>query len=388
MVIVLLYIWFLLTTPRDVLVCSMWADQLAATREVPAECGSFDHRDFLIWQAVDANTGEVMCTGRAAELPNINCVLQPMNQFRINVVWPDSQKISCSIVIDHEGPPTDEEIDAQCPGELSAFRNDDLILEFMTSRPAEPAPMEKCKMPDLAAGNELLQQPQSVEELATAVRYDLLAGELLWHGVAKADCGGLSGLNPVTRAPTDCGLQSALPQVIAWQNQWDGSILSAANNAKVPAKLLKKMMSIESQFWPWWVGPKGEYGLIQITDVGFDTALLYSDDLFERYCPRAVYPDHCTQGYAMLSPAERKAVLDAVRAAVSAASSGQIGESQTAEVFQTYADVLAAYYCFTGEVTGTPTWEQTLAVYHAGAGCVSTGEICRAGQVYIDLIKK
>lgn len=388
MVIILLYIWFLLTTPRDVLVCSMWADQLAATREVPAECGNFEHRDFLIWEAVDATTGEVMCTGRAAELPNIDCVLQPLNQFRINVVWPGSQKISCSIVIDHEGSPTDEEIETQCPGQLSAYREGDLTLKFMTSQPSAPVAMEKCRMPDLPAGVELLQQPQSVGELATAVQYNLLAGELLWHGVAKADCGGLSGLNPVTKAPTECGLQSALPQVIAWQNQWDGMILNAANQANVPARLLKRMMSAESQFWPWWVGPKGEYGLIQITDVGFDTALLYSDDLFERYCPRAVYPDHCKQGYAMLSPAERKAVLDAVRAAVGAASSGQLGESQTAEVFQTYADILAAYYCYTGEVSGTPTWEKTLAVYHAGAECISSGEICRAGQAYIEIIKK
>ena len=388
MMIIILYIWFLLTAPRDQLVCSIWADQLQTPYVISDSCGNFAHRDYLFYQAVDATTGEVMCSGKPAELPDLNCVLQPLNHFRINVIWPNSQRISCSIVVDHEGLPTEDEINKQCPDQLSSYKNGDLVLEFMTKQAAKPAPVEKCKMPYLEIGNELLQQPLTAEGLATSVPYNLLAGELLWHGVAKPNCGGLSGLDPITKAPTDCGLQSALPQVITWQNQWDGMILNAANEARVPARLLKKMMSVESQFWPWWVGPKEEYGLIQITNDGFDTALLYSTDLFNRYCARAIYPDRCTLGYALISPAEREAVVNTVRAAVSAAASGQLNESQTAEVFRTYADVLAAYYCYAGEVGGTPSWETTLAVYHAGAECISTGEICEQGQAYIDSIKK
>lgn len=388
MMAVLLYIWFLLTAPRDQLVCSIWADQLQTPYVISDSCGNFAHKEFLIYEAMDATTGEIMCSGPASQLPDLNCTLSPLNQFRVNVIWPNSQKIACSIVVDHEGQPTDEEINEQCPGQLPSYQNGDLILQLMDQQPEAPAAAEKCKMPYLEIGDGLLQQPLSIEGLATSNQYDLLAGELLWHGQARATCGGRSGLDPLTKAPNDCGLQSALPQVIGWQNQWDAMILSASNEVKVPARLLKKVISVESQFWPWYVGPKGEYGLIQITDVGFDTALQYSDDLFNRFCPRAIYKDRCALGYAQISTAERKAVLDAVRASVNASASGQLDQSQSAEVFRTYADVLAAYYCFTGEVGGAPTWEETLAVYHAGSECIAAGQPCKAGQAYIDKIMK
>lgn len=388
MMAVLLYIWFLLTTPRDSLVCSIWADQLQTPYVISDSCGNFAHRDYLVYEAVDAISGEVMCTGPAAQLPDLNCTLEPLNKFRVNVIWPDAQQIACSIVLEHEGPPTADEIKQQCPDQVNGYQDGSLVLTLMNQQETALTPAEKCKMPYLEPGSGLLQQPVAPEGLATSNQYNLLAGELLWHGLAKANCGGRSGLDPITKAPNDCGLQSALPQVITWQNQWDAMILGAANNAKVPARLLKRMMSVESQFWPWYVGPKDETGMIQITDVGYDTALQYSDDLFNRYCPRAIYKDRCALGYSLISKAERKAVLDTVRASVNASTSGQLTPNQSAEVFQTYADVLAAYYCFTGEVSGTTSWENTLAVYHAGAECISTGEICPAGRTYIDKVTK
>ena len=51
------------------------------------------------------------------------------------------------------------------------------------------------------------------------------------------------------------------------------------------------------------------------------------------------------------------------------------------------ASILRAYYCFTGEVTGTPSWETTLAVFHSGSGCLANGQICPAGSKYIDAVE-
>jgi hypothetical protein len=167
-------------------------------------------------------------------------------------------------------------------------------------------------------------------------------------------------------------MDSALPHVLEWQNSYDRSIYDAGISTGVPPRLLKHMIAVESQFWPGWTNAAGETGLLQITDDAADIALRYSPDLYERFCKW-----NCI-GYDLLNDADqskmRKELLDSDR-------------SMTMN-----AQIVAAYYCYANELSDqdnpSARWDVTLAVWNAGAACVSSGEICPEGKRYIDEVTK
>jgi hypothetical protein len=84
-----------------------------------------------------------------------------------------------------------------------------------------------------------------------------------------------SAVNPKTLIATPCGNAAARNAVLAWQNQFNAEIFNAAIAYNVPARLLKRLMMIESQFWPYYEGDAGETGIMQITDNGLDTLLRF-----------------------------------------------------------------------------------------------------------------
>jgi hypothetical protein len=220
----------------------------------------------------------------------------------------------------------------------------------------------------------MLDLPENIDALATTSRYELLAGALLWNGLARPNCGSYSGLNALQPpVATPCGMDSALPHVLEWQNSYDRSIYDAGLTIGVPPRLLKRMIAVESQFWPGWTNIDGETGLLQITKDAADIALRYSPDLYDRFCGW-----NCNTGYDLLSEARkaamRKTFLDTTRS------------------MQMNAQIVAAYYCYANELapqTAPPArWDITLAVWNAGAVCVSSGTVCPEGQRYINEVNK
>lgn len=253
----MIFVWFLLTIPHDHLLCELWTRQLPTQAALVQSCGT----DALAPYRMDVTyNGIIICTKPAASLVTVQseCALNgPLDQYRLRIVEPNYQTlIGCSVTTSTKDEPSAYEIHKQCPDAH------DFVVRFSGSRQADPVPA-LCKPPSL-------QQPVSI---ATSENYYLLAGKLIWYGLAHAQCpNGLSGVDPVTFAATACGMDGARAKVIDWQNSLDQSILTAAREWNVPADLLKRIIASESQFWIW-TGVNGEHGLAQITDDGAHVVL-------------------------------------------------------------------------------------------------------------------
>jgi hypothetical protein len=388
MIASLIYIWYLLTAPSDRLICSLWVSQPPDQAALVSACGNLDHQERMIWRGVNIQTGAIACVRPASELPALNCTLAPLSDYRIDVVWPNYQEIACSISQNDPGVPDGTSISRQCPQQAGDFTNGKLILVYAGSRPTDPQPAPICPTKPLVHGDGAYDLPSSPDSLQTSVPYALLAGQLIWYGLVKPACNGWSGLDPVTHAADACGLQSALSRVIDWQNQFDQAIFQAALKAQVPPKVLKGLIGTESQFWPFAVGELGETGLIQLSDVGADIALRYSPDLYATFCPQGIDRSDCQTPYSILDPDLQAEVRSVLRASMTpSASPGQAVLEAESEM-PTYAKVLSAYYCYAGEVVGEPSWDATLAIYHAGADCFANGQICQAGMDYIEQVTR
>jgi hypothetical protein len=370
------YIWWFFLFPHDLPVCSLWLSDNPTQAQMIEACGIWPDPNiqFMVWRAVDPDTGLIACERPASELPNITCPLI-LNQYRIEIVWPDfTPTVSCSVKVDHEGQPTYSELMDQCPAETERWREGTLQLKYVGSIDKPSPPITTCQMPQLTFGPGLLDMPTSSDDLATTDRLELLAAALLWTGHITPNCGGYSGLGslqPLT--VTNCGMNSAFPKVVEWQNREDKSIYQAGYYSSVPPRLLKSMIRTESQFWPGWTNKAGETGLLQITDDGADIALRYSPALFNQYCHNSM----CIT-YDLLTDYQkaslRKSLLDSDRS------------------MQTNAQIVSAYYCYANELLSkdnpTDRWAVTMAVWNAGPSCVKSGEICSEGKSYVNEVMK
>jgi hypothetical protein len=366
----LIFIWYLLTTPTDRLACSLWVSDLPDRPALINACGLelADNLTRYSLQLVSIYNGAVLCTLPASQVYTEDCGADPLDGFRLNLVLNDYQESLCVLEVTHPGQPSAEEISYQCDHVLlGEHAGETLVMQFIESQspPAEPDPI--CELTPPITGDGLYQSPPSAEELATTREYDMLAYKLTWYGM-DAD-------------------------VDFWQNQFDPQIWAASSQANIPAHLLKRLIGVESQFWPLWVpGETGEVGLIQITDDGADIALRYSPTLTAQFCPMAMDPARCSLGYPFLSLNEQQLIRDAYRQGMQCllCDVGQAVE-RTRSLIQIYADTLAAFRCYAGEVISQedPTseiWDVTLAIYHAGPGCVSSG-ICVQGREYVEKVK-
>jgi len=248
----MIYIWFLLSIPHDRLLCELWTRQLPTPAALVQACGT----DALDAYRLDVTRDNVVtCSIPAASLLWVveDCKLNaPLDAYRLRIVEPNYQTLlDCSVTTSTPDKPPAWMIASQCPN-VKAYE-----LRYAGSRPADPVP-NSCKPPSVT-------QPASI---ATSENYYLLAGKLIWYKLAQAQCpNGYAGVDPITFAATACGMDGARPQMIAWQNSLDQSILDAAREWNVPAALMKRIIAKESQFWVW-TGLTGEHGLAQITDDG------------------------------------------------------------------------------------------------------------------------
>jgi hypothetical protein len=221
-------------------------------------------------------------------------------------------------------------------------------------------------------------------DLATGKDYYLLAGRLIWWGLVKPHCDGWSGIDPWTGAATECGMIYARSRMIEWQNSFDGQLYEAAQQTNVPPRLLKAVMGLESQFWPLWVPPADERGLIQLTEAGADIALRYSPEIYAEICPLATAD--CSGPYDTRS--------GDVQLMIRAVLLGHITHSDTFPILAleasrkdvlTYSRVLSAYYCYTAELISNPSWETVMFVYHSGSECLAG---CDDGLDYLKALEQ
>jgi len=318
----------------------------------------------------------VIRSGSAETITSISDIIS-WDDYQIQIVWPDYRPTTgqCSIKITHAGMPMVSEANEQCPDLSQQWQMGNLTLEYAGSIPVESTAQAVCPMPVLSKGPGILDLPAGPSDLVTRKPYELLAGALLWHGLAIPRCGGYSGLRTAWPATaTACGMESALPNVLDWQNQYDLSIYDAGVSTNVPPRLLKAMIAQESQFWPGWINMAGETGLLQVTEQAADIAMRYSPELYAQSCKGS----DCSAGYDLLPDYRQaqlwKSLLDPDRSML------------------TNARIVAAYYCYANELDPQPDpvsrWNTTLAVWNAGAECVRSGEICTQGQKYIDEVTK
>jgi len=90
------------------------------------------------------------------------------------------------------------------------------------------------------------------------------------------------GLN-ADGSPNGCGVALSEPAVIEWQNQFNEAIIDAARALRLPPRLLKVVIAVESQFWPGSDWEKGEVGLGQMTEAGADMLLTWRPGVYHAH---------------------------------------------------------------------------------------------------------
>jgi hypothetical protein len=354
----LIFIYLLLARPSDRTICALWISKPPNEKQMIDACGvpTFTNEQ-LIMRAVNIYTNQVECERPATELPEIGCSLVPLDHYRLVIVWPDYQKPLCTVYVDRSRIPTKAEIDDQC-GDLP----DEYEIRYQTSiqQETKPAPAPVCQMPQLPSG--LLAGPAS---LATNKNYGILGYNLRWNYGQDFD-------------------------IVSWQNQWDDEIYMAGKSYNVPPALIKALFSVEAQFWPLYNGPN-EIGMGQITDDGADIVMRYSPQLYSKICSLASF--QC-QAYALMNSDDRQRVRDMFRSKLITTGTPRMAAGQVAKQMDTWAQILAAYYCAAGETLGgwsdqsfLSRWNYTLAAYHSGFDCIHSGEICQSGMRYLEKIK-
>lgn len=252
------------------------------------------------------------------------------------------------------------------------------------------APLASCadiwqSFPDVGGPPAWLISPAEPADLSSSTSLYYLAGMLIANGEVDASVCADGGLQSAVTA-SECGLDEAYDEVVAWQNQFDNEIFNTALDTGIPAQLLKNIFSRESQFWPGIYHSYKEAGLGQLTENGADTVLLWNPDFFDQYCPLALHQDRCDLGFANLSTEEQRllrgSLVNKVNAACEDCPAG-IDLTQAQFSVQVFAESLAGnceqvnrlYNNITGGDAGQSTsysdlWRFTLINYNAGSGCL------------------
>ena len=144
-------------------------------------------------------------------------------------------------------------------------------------------------------------------DLYSTNRFDILAGHLLFTGfVDGSRCSGW-GLT-ADGSPNGCGVEVAQPAVVEWQNQFDEAITQTSGNLSLPSRLVKAVISVESQFWPGSDWAKGEVGLGQLTNAGADMILTWRPGVYTNVCSQVYSAESCRRAYADLDPGMQAAL--------------------------------------------------------------------------------
>lgn len=353
MITVVIYLFALLTTPTDKIICDLWTRAITKDNFFEA-CGTLQLEGYKV-QVYDLGM-KLLCTRPGTALNNIakECNLNgPLDEYILRITQPLGKSLLCIIESTHADKPRTEEIAAQCP----EAKTGQYLIEFAGIKSNDEMQSFSCPARDLTIGNGLYEQVSSANELHTEEELTWLAGKLIWNGyVNTSSCNG-SGLTRNLKAGP-CGMLSARFMVTQWQNQFDIEIYQSAVANNVPAKLLKRMMMIESQFWPYYDAPAGEIGVMQVTDNGLDT--------FLRFDP-AIDPDYFNRDDAakFWSRSVTRDQLKCVNCNMEEAI------AHIKNNMNMYARLLAAFHCravtINSALIGEIAWRQSVVDYNGSA---------------------
>lgn len=148
-------------------------------------------------------------------------------------------------------------------------------------------------------------------EINTQKTLHTLAARLILNGIVDASACPAGGLNLSLDWPTACGLETAAPKMIEWQNQYDDYIWLASREHGIPPKVLKTLIEVESQFWP---GNSrfylDEFGLGQINQLGVDVLLRKDAVFYQQICPTVL--SDCSLPYPSLNPSQQALIRGAI----------------------------------------------------------------------------
>lgn len=222
--------------------------------------------------------------------------------------------------------------------------------------------------------SKILEIPYSPEYLTTTHKLSILAGKLIQKGFADISRCENFGLMADGSA-NGCGEMASSELVFTWQNQYNEQLFSAGKKYQVPPRIIKSIITQESQFWPD-SNISHEYGLGMITESGADLLLRWNPVYFQPLCNEifAYDPERCKSGFSgmlekdqiiLRGSALQKIGTDdeidllAATLKASAAQVNQLVQNVTGlsiEEVATYEDM----------------WRFTIANYYSGSGCLQS----------------
>lgn len=222
-------------------------------------------------------------------------------------------------------------------------------------------------------------------DLATANRYDYLSAKLLSAGFVDGSTCPAFGLN-LDGSANGCGVEFASDRVATWQNQFDPVILAYSQANKLPPKVVKAVIAVESQFWPAGDRIKGEVGLGQMTENGADLVLRWRPDYYQSICRLTFGEKGCDVAYSFLDASTQRLLQGMVLKEIDASdsySSGGINIEKADQSISVLTETLNASCLQSARIIELATgkspaslmsyedyWRFVLANYHAGASCM------------------
>lgn len=229
-----------------------------------------------------------------------------------------------------------------------------------------------------------LETDVKTADLYSTNRFDILAGHLLFTGFVDGSQCPAWGLM-ADGSPNGCGVEAAQPAVVEWQNQFNEAIIQTSSNLSLPSRLVKAVISVESQFWPGSDWAKGEVGLGQVTNAGADMILTWRPGVYTSICSQVYSAESCRRPYTDLDPGMQAALRGKILQMIDASCpncKGGVNIEKSKQSISLISEGIAAscqqsaylVHHFGGGAPSTMMkyedfMKLSLANYHAGSGC-------------------
>lgn len=262
----------------------------------------------------------------------------------------------------------------------------DVLSDRWMGRPLAACSASWEAFPPVGEAPEWLSSPTSVLDLATDEPMELLAGRLLSWGLVDASACPFGGLL-LDGTASRCGIEHSREAVGEWQNRFDRRIYDVAQEAEVPARVIKRLFAQETQFWPGGFPNLQEYGLGAMVPEGGDVLLLWNISFYDDFCPLVLSGEACEARYHELDAASQQLLRGALalQADVSCPSCpGRVDLNKAEQSVDLFAKILLAGCDQVGQlvfssarlspgmvVSYEDLWRFVLANYQSGPGCLS-----------------
>jgi len=332
-----IYLFLLLALPTAP-ACTLWLSAPPTQADLRAACplNIMAPLEWYEYRAADGCTSPLAGDWLCAPVPG-QVEVWLTSPVHACTIWTDSPSLS------------GEDVRASCPDRWADWQAGRLEVRGPFPIQPEPEPAPTCILPPV----------NNSGSLATAEEYEFLAGRLSWWGMWAV-------------TPLD------------WQNRFDEQIRGAADAAGVPARLLKSMIAVESQFWPLWTGDAGEAGWLQVTWAGADIALRHNEHLFWYYCQQALHAPECQRGYDLLAGWQKTQVQAALVADLTVTGTPLQAAEAAASDLWTSAQILRGFACWGRALQPDgDAWSVAAVLYNAGQACLLPEGFCQAGEAYL-----